>query len=341
MSRTENENTYRHALQSMEITALNFGYRFIKDSRVRQEYIRRIQAMSSELKSAVQAGTKSPLEAAKVATEMRNEIMEMSRIKSSDIGLAKAKSLKIKGITFDNLVKKYAKDKFSTSFEKLTKGQQDEVLIEIVEASGRANPKMSVKAGRLGAVGRGLWVISIAVAAYNIGSAEDKVDATQREVVGFSGGFAGGAAGGAAAGIWFGPIGIAVGVAVGGVLGAVMADQAYVQIRGQKDVTVGSIISRYTGFFSTDEEGIVNALYNEAGIEMRLVSQVFTALSRDYSTDSDDVASLYVDRIKRDGGAKEHALRLNKALRGQLIAILESGWTSGVENRQIQYLRSL
>lgn len=341
MSKTQNDNTYHHALQALEITALNFAYRFIKDSGVRQNYIRHTRAMSQELKASVQAGAKSPLEAAKIATEMRNEIMDMARTRTSDIGLAKAKGLKPKGMAFDSLVKKYAQKKFKLPFDSLTKGQQDEVLMEIVEAAGRANPKVSAGAARLGAVGRGLWVLSIAVAVYNIGSAEDKADATQRELAGAGGGFLGGAAGGATAGIWFGPIGVAVGVAVGGVLGAVMADQAYVQIRGQKNATVDSIISRYTNFVSTDETGIANALYNEAGIDMRLVSQTFVALSRDYSSDADDVASIYIDRVRSKRGTVEHALKLDRKLREQLISILTSGWTTDHENQQIRYLQSL
>jgi hypothetical protein len=341
MTKDEHENTYRKSLQLMEIQAINFAYRFVKDSKVRQEYIRRTQTLSQELKAAVGAGKMSPMEAAKAANEMRNEIMEMARLKSSDVGRAKARSLKAKGLAFDDLVKKYARQKFAKDFQQLTKGQQDEVLMEIVQSAGRANPRVSAGARRLGAAGRGLWVLSIAIAAYNIGTAEDKVDAAGREAAGAGGGFVGGAAGGAVAGIWFGPIGVAVGVAIGGTLGAIFSDSAYVQIRGQSDATVDSIISRYTNVFATDETGIANALINEAGMDMLLVSNVFAALSRDYSTDADDVARIYVDRVRRQGGSIQHALRRDKRLKQQLIDILDAGWTSGAEKAHIRFLRSL
>ncbi|MEZ6134438.1 MAG: hypothetical protein R3C53_05965 [Pirellulaceae bacterium] len=341
MSYEQDQNNFQQALQGLEIQALNFGYRWIKDGAVRQQYVRRTSEMSKELRAAVEAGIKSPREAAEIANQMRNEIMEMARVKSSDLGRAGAKALKAKGLAFDDLVKKTADRKFSKAFEQLTKGQQDEVLIEIVESAGRANPRVSTKVARFGSAGRALWVLSIAIAVYNIGTAEDKVDATQRELVTAGGGFLGGAAGGAAAGIWFGPLGVAVGVAVGGALGALMSDRAYVQIRGQEDVTVDSIISRYTNMVSTDEAGIANALVNEAGMDMRLVSGVFAALSRDYSSDADDVARLYIERLRKNGGTARHALSLDEDLKAQLIGILDGGWTTGYENEQIRYLKSL
>lgn len=134
---------------------------------------------------------------------------------------------------------------------------------------------------------------------------------------------------------------VAIGVAIGGTLGAIMSDSAYVQIRGQGDATVQSIISRHTSMVSTDEIGIANALYNEVGIDMLLVSKVFAALSRDYSTDADDVARAYGDRVRKTSGSVQLALRRDRNLRQQLTAIFESGWTSQVDQAQIRYLQSL
>ena len=297
--------------------------------------------MSQSLREAVSSGGKSPTEAAKIASQMRNEIMEAARQKTSTLGLAKARNLKAKGLALDDLVKKYATKKFSKPFEQLTKGQQDEVMMDIVNSAGRANPKVNLRVKRLGAAARGLWVLSIAVAVYNVGSAENKVDAAGREVASLAGGMAGGAATGAAAGIWLGPIGVGVGIAVGGALGAIMADRAYVEIRGQSDDRVGDIIDPHINMVWADEAAIANALISNAGIDTILVGDVFKALSRDHSGNADDVARLYVDLVSRKKGSLEHAIKVDRNLKTQLIDVMESGWTSGFERQQINYLKAL
>lgn len=334
-------NNYREAILALEVAGLNFANSWINDTRVRQEYIRRTQSMSQSLREAVSTGAKSPRQAAKIASEMRNEIMEAARQKTSSLGLAKAKNLKAKGLAFDDLVKKYANRKFSKPFEQLTKGQQDEVLMDIVSSAGKANPKVNLRVKRLGAAARGLWVISIAVAVYNVGSAENKVDAAGREATSLAGGIAGGAATGAAAGIWLGPIGVGVGIAIGGALGAIMADRAYVEIRGQSDNRVGAIIDPNINMLWADEAAIANSLVSQAGIDTILVRDVFNALSRDHSGNADDVARLYVDLVKKKKGSLEHAVKLDRNLRIQLVNVMESGWTSGFERQQINYLNSL
>ena len=272
---------------------------------------------------------------------MRNEIMDAARLKTSRLGLAKAKQLKTKGLVLDDLIKKYSTRKFSKPFEQLTKGQQDEVLMAIVESAGRANPKVHLRVKRIGAAARGLWVISFAVAAYNIGSAENKIDAVGKEGASVAGGIAGSMAAGAAAGIWFGPVGVAVGMAIGGTLGAVMADRTYVELRGQSDSRVAEIIDPNINIFSADEQAIANALVSKAGIDTGLVANVFDAMMRDHSGNADDVARLYVDLVKHRKGSLQHALKLDRNLRSKLVSIMEGGWTSSFERQQINFLSSL
>ena len=330
------------ALEQMGIQALSFGTRFIQDAAVRQDYIHKTQQMSRELRAAYEAGSMSAREAAETANQLRNEIMEMARVRSSDIGRAKAQQLKSKGIDLDDLCSKYAKKLFNRDFANLTKGEQDRVLLEIVDSAGRANPKVSLRAGRMGALGRGLWVLTAVVAIYNIGTAEDKVHATGREVANVGGGFAGGAAAGALAGIWFGPVGVAVGVVIGGVLGSMVADSAYIEITGPRQASVRQFLPRFTSFFTgVDEEGIANALVDEYGIDMASVLAVFRELDNSYSTDSDDVARLYLAKVKERGGSLEHALRLHGGLRNLLVLILDGGWTSGEEYKLMEYLGKL
>ena len=335
------DNKFREAILALEVTGLNFANSWINDTGVRQQYIRQTQAMSQSLRDAVNSGAKSPAEAAKIASEMRNEIMDAARRKTSNLGLAGAKNMKPKGLAFDDLVKKYATKKYSKPFDQLTKGQQDDVMMDIVNSAGRSNPKVNLKVRRVGAAARGLWVLSMAVAVYNIGTAENKVDAAGREAAGIGGGIAGGAAAGALAGMWLGPIGVGVGIAVGGALGAIMADRAYVEVRGQSDNRVGAIIDPNINMLWADEAAIARSLISNAGIDTILVSDVFSALSRDHSGNADDVARLYVDLVSKKKGSLEHALKLDRNLRAQLIDVMEGGWTSDFERKQIKYLQAL
>ena len=70
-------------------------------------------------------------------------------------------------------------------------------------------------------------VVSLALSAYNIAVAEDKVDASKREVAITGAGVAGGIAGGALAGLACGPgapVCVTVGAFVGGALAALGVD---------------------------------------------------------------------------------------------------------------------
>jgi hypothetical protein len=330
------------ALQQLEIQALSFGTRFVNDSRVRQDYIHKTQQMSRELRAAYEAGSMSAREAAETANQLRNEIMELARVRSSDLGRAKAQSLKAKGLDLDDLVAKYAKKMFDKDFAALTKGEQDRVLLEIVDSAGRANPKVSLRAARMGALGRGLWVLTAVVAIYNIGTAEDKVHASGREAANLGGGMAGSAAAGALAGIWFGPVGVAVGAVIGGVLGAVVADSAYIEITGPREESVRRFLPRFTSFLGgVDEAGIAEALVVDYGIDMDSVLAVFRELDNSYSSDADDVAVLYLAKVKDRKGSLEHALRLHPGLRNLLVLLLDGGWTTGEEYALMDYVRRL
>jgi hypothetical protein len=200
------------ALREFELQSVNWGYRWINDSGVRKEYLTRTKQFSDEIRAAYEAGKLSAKQAAEAANQMRNELMDLARIKSSDVGRAKAIALKAKGLELAELAEKYAAKMFGRSVSTLSKAEQDMVYLEIVAAAGRANPKVSAAAARLGAAGRAVWVLAAVIAVYNVGTAEYKVHAAGREASNMGGGFLGGAAGGAAAGVWFGPVGVGVGV---------------------------------------------------------------------------------------------------------------------------------
>jgi hypothetical protein len=221
----------------METEAFNFGSRFIKDAAVRANYFREIRKMSEDILKRVKSGQTSALDGATEANTLRNEIMEAGRMNSSDIGLAEAQRLKKTGRTLEELQEKGAMKKFGRSFEELEEAEQNQVLLGIVESAGRPLKEISLKAAKLGRLGKSLIVLTIALAVYNIATADDKVEATAREVGDASAGVLGGMGGGALAGLACGPgapVCVTVGVFVGGALAALGMDLTFDWIKKKK-----------------------------------------------------------------------------------------------------------
>jgi len=230
MTETNEYQIFEKAVSQMESAAVNFAYRCIKDGQVRKSYISQTQLLAQEYRKKVLSSKITAKDAANQVHQIRNEILEAQRLRSSDIGRAKAISLKKTGLTMDDLAAKYSKKKFGKAFLSLTENQKNLVYLEIIESSGRPRPSVNAAAVRYSALGRGLLIVTIGISIYNIASADDKVTATAREGVVIGGGFAGGAAGGAVAGLACGPgapLCVAVGVFLGGALGAMGADVSF------------------------------------------------------------------------------------------------------------------
>lgn len=230
MAQVYDRSLLEGSLSQMESAALNFAHRFINDGKVRMSYINQTRKLAQEYRSKVRSGVITAGEAANQVQGIRNQILEAQRLRTSDLGKAIAIKLKKTGLTLPELTEKYARNKFGTSFANLSPGNQNRVYLEIIDSSGRPRPSMNAAATRYSNLGRGLLVVTIGVAVYNIATAEDKIKATGREGVIVGGGFAGGAAGGAMAGLACGPgapVCVTVGVFVGGALGALGADLAF------------------------------------------------------------------------------------------------------------------
>jgi hypothetical protein len=218
------------ALDQLQVASTNFAYRFINDGQVRQSYILQTRRLSEETRRLVASGAISAQAAAQQVQLVRNEILEAQRLRSSDIGRAKALHLKKDGVALSELTAKYAQQKFGQPFTQLSAAQRNQVYLEIVDSAGRPRPSVNAAALQLSRLGRGLVVVSMAAAVYNIASAEDKLHATAREGTVLAGGFAGGAAGGALAGLACGPaapVCVTAGVFIGGALGALGADLSF------------------------------------------------------------------------------------------------------------------
>ena len=89
-----------------------------------------------------------------------------------------------------------------------------------------------------------------------------------------------------------------------------------------------------------EEELLAKAILDEHPIQMDVVYDVFYRLDNHYSSDADDVASIYIKLVKeKSGSAVEQALKRHKKLVALLVSVLDSGYTTGNEKSLIQYLQ--
>jgi hypothetical protein len=198
------------------------------DGATRLRYIEDIKAMSEGIKQQVAAGKLTWQEAATQANRDRNIIMEAMRKRSTPAGKAFAEKMKPGGATLESVVNKNMQRIYpeASHFDQLSPTQKGKVFQEVVERSGssRANVTSSLK--QITPAARGLFYISISASAYNIATAEDKVQATKKEGAILGSGIAGGAAGGALAGLACGPgapVCVTIGAFVGGAAAALGA----------------------------------------------------------------------------------------------------------------------
>ncbi len=217
------------ALRSFENEFLVFGSRAIRDSNVRRRYQELVEQTAREIHAfAVRTGRFS--DAARMAVQLRNEIMDTLRLASSDISQAVAFSLKSEGRKLDYLLNKTSLKVHQQVFSKLTDpAAQRRVFLEVIESSGRANTVITKYASLLGKAGKGFVVASLGIALYEVATAEDKSLEVAKQSLSIGLGSALSIAGGWA-GAFCGPgavVCIPMGVFVGGALGAVATEYVF------------------------------------------------------------------------------------------------------------------
>lgn len=177
-------------------------------------------------------GRMSARTAAEQVNALRNQILDLARLRSSPTGRAYAMRLKQQGKTLGELGEKYAIRLFRKPFATLSEAEQAAVNAEVVATGGRADPAVMALSSTLGKIGRRLFLVSLAVAVYEIYEADDKPREVARQSVLAGAGIAGGLAGGAGAvavGVCAATAPVCVGVAalVGGLLFAFGADLTF------------------------------------------------------------------------------------------------------------------
>jgi len=221
--------SFEHAMQALEAELANVGTHLAVDARVRAAYASQLRAMADEMRASVAAGRMSWNQAAAVANELRNTIMEVARTQGTPVGRAWAQAIKSEGPDLNTIIARATAKLHGAGadFNALTAGQKDAVYAEVVASAGRSNPRMTSLLRRLAPAGRGLLVLSIGLSIYQVATAENKAQAAGRELAVTGAGIGGGIAGGALAGLACGPgapVCVTVGAFVGGALAAFGVD---------------------------------------------------------------------------------------------------------------------
>ena len=217
----------RRELDALETTVAGTATWTSLDALGRSEYNRLTKRLSDEIWAQYKAGRLSAEKAAGMAAQLRNEVMEAVRAKSSPWGAARARQLKTRGKTLADLLDKYARQTFRKPFEALGDAQWSTVFEAVIKAAGRPNPQVNAAARMLGRIGRVFWVVTFVVLIWDVATAKDKIRTAIRDVVGMAAGIGGSILVGAAAGTVFGPIGTILGGIVGGVLFSLFTDSMF------------------------------------------------------------------------------------------------------------------
>ncbi|VVO40524.1 hypothetical protein [Pseudomonas fluorescens] len=199
------DDVLEKTLESFEGAALKFSSDFISDAKQRDNYNHNVKRIKAEVLAQVKSGKVSVKEAAEFCYEMRNKIMAEVRAKTSVHGLAVAEKKKMVSPSLEKLIDDKALGKFGKKFGELSAQQKNAIHYEIIESSARPHAKYNVLNKTLKITGKVLIVVTIAYAAYDIVSAENKAKAAIKQGVTIGGGVVGTIAASAAVSTVCGP----------------------------------------------------------------------------------------------------------------------------------------
>lgn len=199
------DDALERALSLYEGAALKFSSDFISDAKQRENYNRNVKRMKELVLEEVRSKRTTVKDAAEYCSEMRNKIMAEIRAKTSVHGLAIAEQEKRIPKTLEQLLDKYAVEKFGKKFLELSEQQRNAVHYEIIEASARPQTKFNTLNKNLRIAGKVMIVVTIAYAAYEIANADNKAKETIKQGAAIGGGIAGTALAGLAVSTVCGP----------------------------------------------------------------------------------------------------------------------------------------
>ena len=227
------ETRFEQILRSTEASLGAAAGQVLNDEPVRKAYIFEVQRGIADIRLRFARGQFATVEAAATEANLfRNTALRAMRIRTSPLGLVIARNLKDQGLTLNEAIARYSVRLFGegADFNRLKATDQAEVFGKILERSAVTNMEVSLMLRRLAPAARGVVIVSLAYAVYEIATAPDKGRTALREGSSFAAGVAGGAAGGALAGLACGPgapVCVTVGAFVGGALAAFGVELAF------------------------------------------------------------------------------------------------------------------
>lgn len=198
----------------------------VQDAGVRQAYIREVEACSKKVLDLHAQGKITEAEASFMANELRNNALRSARTELSPAGHTLSKFLKEEGLTLAAAREKYAAKQFGRAYGALAEGERAAIDLHVARRAGVTNASVNRFAGTMTHVSRAAVALTVAVAVYDVATAEDKVRAVSRQAAALAGAEIGTWAGGVAGMAVCGPPCALAGSLAGGILGAIVAEQA-------------------------------------------------------------------------------------------------------------------
>lgn len=234
-------HTVQHAVHAAE----NFAHHLTHDASLRSKYMQDVAQWSKDLMTRFEAGQITEAEAALAANKMRNAFLMETRKELSPAGQLISQMLKKEGLELPALIEKYAVKMYGKQTAQLTEKEFGAVCLRVAERAGATNASVNVGSKIAPIAGRALLAAAVALAIYQVATADDEVREAVKQGAGFlgfwAGAKAGALAGGAACtltgvGAAAAPICGVVGGLAGGILGSILAeeaaDHAYTAIKG-------------------------------------------------------------------------------------------------------------
>jgi hypothetical protein len=218
------------ARNSLESAGASFATDAIVDSDTRQRYMDGIKRISRTVQTEVDSGHISAADGASYCQEMRNRILMEARKITSPQALGYAQYKKADGRSLPWLLDKYSDKLFQKPFSTLTDAEKDRAYYAVIEAAGRDDAKITAATGRLRTVGKVGLLITAALAAHAILTADDKIKEAAKQGTVLQGGVLGGYLAGLAVASICGPgapfCAIAV-VLIGSVMGSLSTEYSF------------------------------------------------------------------------------------------------------------------
>lgn len=220
------------ALEGAVHSAHDVAEQLEHDSPIRARYIQEVEAWSKGILGQFERGEITEAEAALLANKFRNAMLTDARTGLSPAGAAISKLLKEEGLSLAQLCEKYAAKEFGgRAFKDLTAAERNDVLLHIAKRAGVTNESVNGAARMAPHLGKAILAVGVALAFYQVATAEDKVEEGVKQAAGWAGFWAGAKVGALVGATVCGPGAPACAVVTGlafGIMGSYLAEEAAV-----------------------------------------------------------------------------------------------------------------